>query len=337
MKKLGEVGLSLLELLISISIGSILLVSVLSVSLNGIRLATKSGFEQDILVDGMLLVDYFSREIPSAGGYGIPANGAILVENNCAARGPTLPNCTGSDRVTTIRPREHSNCRVTAKDGSWWKLENSAGCCMAGLDLMERQVVLLKGASYGQRHVRLADEENCRIQIQPGPLAMNDNVVDSGSAPYDWTGSSLLRVEMNTYYLNSQNRELMKLAYRDKNPSPNHAVQLTLADRVFDFQVSLGYDFDPADGVVEDEGNSTDEYLFNSRSSVERFGVGHFRDATAASLRMVGMSVVLGSPVAEPQQVGVARILDGPERREPRWRLVPSEAKFALRTLYLFQ
>lgn len=81
----------------------------------------------------------------------------------------------------------------------------------------------------------------------------------------------------------------MKYSYVKLGTNPSDGADQILADRMLDFQVSLGLDFHPADGLVTDLGTNTDEWLYNSYPPNEDPTLGMFSTMPRNSPRMIGV------------------------------------------------
>jgi prepilin-type N-terminal cleavage/methylation domain-containing protein len=325
-------GFTLTELLIALAIGSLIMLTSLSTTFTTIQAAKNLNTVADISTDLLLLTNYFSQQIPSAGGQGVPIGAAVFSENNCAPRAP-FPNCNSSDRLTLVQGTAAPLCSIVENASSYGiynaSTDGTGACCLASVNLVNTQVMLVQGTFYGQRLVTNQDPSACQVTVQTGPGSLNDNVSDLPATAHDWSGASIIPVQLDTYYMDPTLNQLIDATYQGLTVN-----QQILADRVYDFQISLGYDFNPEDGIITDTGSITDEWLHNFPG--ESMGVGVFLNASPTSLRMVGIGFVFGAPAAtlEPS---TASVLDGPPRTMPHQTLRSELAKIALRSIYFFQ
>ncbi|MGE3684156.1 MAG: PilW family protein [Bdellovibrionales bacterium] len=326
-------GATLIELLISQGIAMVVVTALLAVSAIHVNLASVSSSRAQLSVDAMALNDYFSRQLPSAGGEALPIWSAILVEdNNCPARG-SLPACNNSDRVTTISAARIDGCSVESSAPGLIRFDQTSGCCLDTIRLNLSHVVLVKVGSVGQRYVTSVNREFCSVSVVNGPAAFNDNVVE----PYDWSRAILVPVTIRSYYLDRDTGELIRYTYRSGGPDQNTGILSPLTDRILDFQVALGFDFDPADGAVRDTRDFTDEFLYNAidstnGGSLESFGQGQFLNTALNSLRMVQLGLIVGLPTANPEASAPMQILDGPLIAQPTWLLESQLSNFMIRS-----
>lgn len=374
--KSASAGMTIVEMIIAMAISSILVVATLSTTMGSMQSAQRSSQRLSAAGDLLLMSNFLSREAPNAGGFGIPVSGAIWVENSdkdntCPGRPPgqafSEPCLDNTDRLTTVKALSSKVCTVSdnSKFGKLTFAKNPAAvapdvvCCLSHLvnpnnaqtwaqRLVSSQVLLVKGDLYGERLVTAADENACTLTLADpgvGDISINDNVVDDPSAPYaaTWNGADVIPVEVSTFYLEqpqsqASGYQLVKYVYPNGNPKPTKQV---LADRVFDFQVALCFDYDPADGYCRDTGDNADEFVYNYPG--EKFyysGPGRklpFQNISTETLRMLAIGIVVGAPSGNSTQAQQAQILDGPARNIPHWNLESGVVKTGLRSTYTYQ
>jgi hypothetical protein len=257
----------------------------------------------------------------------------LIVENGkngtCVARGP-LPACqNNSDRMTAIQITSNQACSVISNSGWVLQMDNSSGtCCLNSLSVLQSQVMLVRVASTGQRWVSSVDLNTCRATVEYGPGAFNDSVAE----PYDWSGAMLVPIKLKSFYLDTATNELVRYTFANGGGNHDAGSDSRLADRILDFQIALGFDFNPADGVVTDTANDTDEYLYNWQGGLETFGVGTFRNAAWNNMRMVELGLIIGLPSSNPNASGPTSVLDGPVINQPTWVLERQTSRFMLRS-----
>lgn len=329
-----ERGITLIEILISLAISSIVVVSLLGLVAMHVGMLNKNTARGQLGVDTMYMMDYFSRVIPSAGGEILPVWSAIYVENNCSARGP-FPDCGGSDRISVTNISGTRTCAITSSNVGRIYIDKSSGtCCLKQLSVNKAQVLLIRVTSVGERFVSLADDSptGCYIDVSDGPTTPNDNVANT----FDWSGGVLVPVTISTYYLDRTSRELNRFTFTNGGTSfDGH--NSPMADRVMDFQVALGFDFNPLDGAITDAGDNNDEYLYNWPSGTETLGTGFMTNATWSMLRMVAVGIMLGAPSTSPTSSSPMRLLDGPLVTQPTWLLESKISRYMVRSTRVFQ
>lgn len=330
-------GATLMEMMISLAITSVVMVALLGTTSTHFNFANRGTARAQLSVDMMFLSDYFSKEIPSAGGELLPVWSGIMSENNCGARA-NFPNCNGTDRMTIVNPVGTAACSVRGSAPGTILIDNGGGtCCLDTMNLIGTHILLVRIASVGDRYVTGVDRVNCSITVVNGPLVFNDTVTDTVTEPYDWTGAILFPVDIRTFYLDQTTNELVRFTYTNNSNGRDEGVASPLADRVLDFQVAFGYDFDPVDGVIRDTGDATDEWLNNAPGAVEQLGQGQFRYVSRSQLRMVALGMVLGQPDETPNSSGGFRLLDGPPLTPGKWLIESQVSNFMIRSTRAYQ
>jgi prepilin-type N-terminal cleavage/methylation domain-containing protein len=307
-------GFTLVEMLISVGIASVLMVAVLAVTLTGIQSSTQSRAGSLLSNDVVLLTDFFSREFPNTGGNVIPVDGSIFVENNCSARA-TFPGCQGSDRVSLFQAIGDLNCPILATAG--WspsagviQLDTTGGCCLPGVSLTNYHAMFVKKTFFQHMYITATDPAACQVTYTAGPVLPG---FDNPYAGNDWSSGAIVPMQVKTYFLDTTTTPpyvLNRLTYTNGGASSTTSTTEALIDRLFDFQVALGYDFNPADGNVSDTGDNNDEWLYNALPT-ESFLALPFTAASPSQLRMVGIGFIAGSPVTNKIRGQWAAVLDG--------------------------
>lgn len=212
-------------------------------------------------------------------------------------------------------------------------------CCMTVRPLYRNQVLFINGFDYKQYWVGGADTTACTATLSAGPMAANDNVNDS---TYNWAGAMVVPIHIDAFYLDTENSTFNRYVYTDLSEGPNDGKVQVLADRVFDFQVALGFDFLPADGVVVDETSANDEWLYNHvNDSLTAAPFVYQSDSIPGlpknSLRMIAVGWVIGAPGGGSSSGATqASVLNGPVRSRPGFVLQAGVAKLGARSVYVF-
>jgi prepilin-type N-terminal cleavage/methylation domain-containing protein len=335
--ELNQKGLTLPEILIALAINSIVILAVVSVVSQAMLTGKSSENRQELATDFGLLQNYFAREIPNAGGMSLPAESAFMVENNCGARG-SFPACAGSDRLTVAASDAGPVCTIQSWDSAGlnatFPFDASNICCLITTPILKQQVMFVNGFDYRQLWVQQVDTAACTAKFQLGPMGSLGPTGLYGNTPaaYDWTSGVVIPVNINTFYLDTNT--FMRYSYKNPGANADEGEALTLADRVIDFQAMLGYDFNPADGTVDDTGTTGDEWMYNKAG--EGPGLGVFATLPKNSLRMIGVGWVLGTPAAGNTGAKTGSVLDGPVRSKAGWVLQTGTAKFGVRSIYVF-
>jgi hypothetical protein len=112
-----------------------------------------------------------------------------------------------------------------------------------------------------------------------------------------------------------------------------------VSPNIYDFQVGIGYDFDPRDGFASDTpGGCNDEWSFNADPSV---GCGTGTEDVAAAqetdMRMISLGVVTGVEVHDPTYTSTAQLTGGLAKSGTGIHLRASESRAGLRGLSIFR
>lgn len=334
MNLLNARGATLIELMISVTISTVVVMTLVGVTSLQLDYSSQATARGRLSVDIMELTNYFAREIPSAGGELLPVWSGVIAENNCAARA-TFPACQGSDRLTIVKTSATSACSIRSVGaGGLITIETGGGpCCLATLGLLRSHVILSKVNLIGHRYVASVDLNACTATLAPGPTAFNDNVAE----PYDWSTGLMVPVQLRTFYLDKAISELNRFTYQNGGTNMNSGVTSALADRILDFQIALGFDFDPADGIVRNTSNHLDEYLYNSTTATERLGAGVFLNVSRSQLRMVALGLAMGQQSGQPNSQGGSNLLDGPLLAPGKWLVENQVSTFTIRSTRTYQ
>ncbi len=255
-------------------------------------------------------------QLQEAGGDPLRPHQAILVENDCAAR-DNMPDCDGADRITVTRVKaDFPVCEVTGSSGANLQVEvDGAGKCCLFLDALgadvaespwERQAALLVKTDGTVESLNLHE-------TSVGPCTVNAPKGQGNPGVPALGAGTLVAVEMVTVYpLQQASGDFQLVQWIDApqagveaNGVVDPAEMLLVADRVYDFQVTLGFDGNPEDGEAIDLGSASDEWFGNVAGDVLPAAI------TNDQLRMIGVGIVVGVPSARPRS---AQVLDGPVR-----------------------
>lgn len=330
-------GVSLVEALLSTGV----MMAILFSSTDFITFYVKKNRElravTESKIEMQMVRDHLRVTANQVGGGTVRPWMGVWVENNCAARGP-FPACNGSDRVTVAsKDFNISSCLViSATVGNILNFDPVSGVNCCSNTHMLKPIVISKTGYWAQFYIDA---------IVSTPLACNVHVVDgqgsgiNNQAPppnfTDWGGANLDVMELSTYYLNSVTHELRIFSDINNNAIIDVNEDQLLGTNIYDFQVILGYDASPADGIVGDSGSQTDEWLFNFAHAQEGLGVagGGLASASFINLRAIGFGLMSGGSALG----GTATLLDGPVRADPKMKLVTSVEKIYFQSSLYFQ
>ncbi len=331
-----------------------------------VRLQAESGASDD----AKTLIDFLITDLQAVGGGAVRPWMALWVEDGgdptararCARFGQNP--CGTSDRVTValVVPDSRS-CPITRMtDSEIFTDTNGPECCFVKLGendgggfvdrdsgLKMHVVAVRNGAS---RQVSLSGLTNpgtgttpCSMRWAPGPMAGIDNkdgdtlldAVDTDAAgvlPSVFDGGTVTAVAIRTLFLDERSHDLF--AFEDKRDFNGVAVTVDdderrrIASNVYDLQLQLGYDGDPADGRLVDRGTVDDEWLYNA------LGDGLPRPVGVNDLRMSAVGVVVGVNVKDPGYASSAQVIGGTVKSQPGTHMRSGMGKAALRNAFVF-
>lgn len=335
-------GFTLTELMVAMAISLTILIMGAGVYLGSLGLYIGMQSRSSLSQDAILLVDYLRNELIVAGGGSVRAWMGIWVEDNCAARS-VFPDCAGSDRLTlTTASNPLQECGITSmvSAGVLQVAFSSPGvCCLqpaaAGeISFLGQNTIVTLDGNFTNQYVTAVDLAACRITIQPGQAAGWDQ---SGGV-VDWSGGTVTLVNVETLYLDPPTEVLMRFTDRNNDGVVDAGEAAIVAIGVLDFQVALGYDFNPADGKITTlAGGLNDEWLYNAVG--ETFGAGVFTGSfTKSSLLMVSPAVILGvTDGSANTNWSTKQVLNGPARGRAGMTIQPEITQLAPRNSYVFQ
>jgi hypothetical protein len=204
---------------------------------------------------------YLQREIQRAGGNGMPGAAAIVVENDCEARGE-LPDCEGTDRLNVFTALDGPVCRAEPIDATTVKFNwPQGGCCLKPTntsgEVFRGHLMLQRGTAtstpqWRPVYAEASDGTSCSFSIQD---MLPPALLPEGSTTMVAPGVAVdaILIEARTFYLDPSTHELQLLLDGDAPPAPGEPTvegeRLLIASRIYDFQAAVALD-DNKDGVV---------------------------------------------------------------------------------------
>jgi prepilin-type N-terminal cleavage/methylation domain-containing protein len=340
-------GFTLVEVLVAAAIS-------LTVMLVGTQLylgsvSAYSGLKQrtSLSQDALMLVDYLRNMLLVAGGGSVRAWMGIWVEDNCNARS-VYPACLGSDRLTVSSASiPLQECGITsmvsvAPHPTVLQVAFSSPgvCCLTPsspgeISFQNQYAIVALNGYFTNQFVSAASLVACQLTIQSGQATGWDQT----GGTTDWSGGTVTMVKIQTVYLDMATNTLMVFSDSNDNGIVDPGELLSVAVGVMDFQVALGYDFNPANGEVSAVvGGINDEWLYNAVG--EAFGAGVFAlsSFTKASLLLVSPGVILGvTDISAATNWGSFQIQNGPVRGASGWSMRSEVTQLAPRNSYVFQ
>lgn len=329
---------SLLELMVALAISSLVITVATSVVVSINRSISSTRNTSLVHEEAKLLAAYLGDLARNVGGETLRPWDSVDVENDCDAR-DGFPDCQGSDRITLVAyDGDLGSCTLVEKAGGKLIAEkidtdgDGVGdtCCleMVGFDgeqkwkKWEDKTAQIRNRDGKKESVRLkkADAtDKCKLEfhVKKGNLA-------------SLIGASMTGTKETTYFLDHSTHELMEFVDGNDNDQIDAGETRVLADHVYDFQVSLGFDVN-SDGRLDDSQSNTDEWLYNT--------TGETMPATWSlpSLRMISIGIVVGTP--NPGTVGQSgiQLMDGPATSVPGVLLNSSLSRLYFRNGFTIQ
>jgi type II secretory pathway pseudopilin PulG len=291
------------------------------------------------------LIDLMVSDLQGVGGGPIRPWMALWVEDGATPStrtdtfAPPLP-ATGvrPDRVTFASLIANApTCRVTAINGnSVASTGTGTSCCLSTLlangNIRGRpdkaHAYVLAGARHRQISLSELEPTTCTAKWAAGPLAPID-VNPEGIGHF--VDGTIVAARIKTVFL-TRTRDLMEFEEKDGfdggNVTLSRGEVSRIASDVYDFQVQLGFDLE-LDGRITDTGSATDEWLFNAATDTAS-------SFAPEAIRMVGVGVVVGVPLTDPDYQSSAQIVGGTTIRGSRLYLRGAMGKAALRNLFIF-
>lgn len=326
-----ERGMSLIELLFSMAITTGIILGCCIWMMDSIKNFHFYRMRSTVSENSSLASDFIVNDIQSSGGASAPAWTAVSLVNNCTASGP-FPACNGSDRLTVFQILQNQfQCEVTSNTPTRLTLDNTNGCCLSA-DMANHTFIMRLNENFTYGFATRLNLATCEIDY----TAYQGEHRDFTGGRTLWPRAGVTFMTTKIFYLDPDKHQLFQFADANNNNSIDPKENTLLAEDIYDFQVSLGYDFNPMDRALTDLGNDQDEWLYNSPG--EEWGQGVFVTTRQDFLRMVGVGLIVGSPLkGSAKTIGAvdatARIFDGPERTQPGWYLQAHVSKLLLRNM----
>lgn len=343
---------SLVEVAVTLAIAGIVIAIAASVvtQMNGTLAHARVRQQAD--EEAKLLGEWLVFQMRGLGGDDLRPWEAVVVENNCAARGD-LPGCGGSDRLTVrVADAAIGSCGLIGSFGASVEsnlmdgpplgngdgLENKADdtCCLdvvggaPGPSPWEDRTAFLIDSDRNVHPVALhtrdsAGGNGCAINI-PSGLPVASSKVPGGRLIVA-TQQVFFRAPATTGALVENGLYAFKDENFDDRFDPG---ELTLiADNVFDLQIALGYDHDKNGRIVED-GTTTDELHFNAAGDALPAGF------DLENLRQLAVGLVVGVPLQARGTAPTVQVFDGPARTSVTHHLRGTVLRATLRNIFLF-
>ncbi len=280
---------SLIEMMVAMAIAGIIAASAIGAGMAINRVMVDTRRRVVVWDEAKRVEEALLSRVQEAGGDPMAAYQSVFVEDNCVADPVrNLPGCAGADRITIVTARPgFPSCDVT-NVGVVLKGVASPPCCLT-TDFTGAAVLVKKDGSVVTLSLHSPNTSSCQVnappgQGNPGPAALGDGQL------------ALITTQTIFPRLKGATGEYELMLWTDKGSPGNGKVDASelqlFADRVFDFQIALGYDTNPEDGDVVDTNSTTDEWLGNAEAIPATIPA----SIAASQLRMVDFAVAVGAP-----------------------------------------
>ena len=285
-------GLTIVELMFVLTVGSLVFLLVL-VSFHNLSESTSKTVELATLdQESARLGELLSQELEGIGGDILSPRMSVFVENNVDE--------SGSDRITKLSAdTDFLPCGIEDINELGFvsvSLDTLTETCCIDDTALAHQALLVSADQRYWRSVeieRVSEAPQCIVSLSTTGLEASD-VIDSSagmtvrfdqppSSDEAFIGGALVIVDIERFFLDSDTEQLFK--ERPSEPRDGTLRQSTMGRYVQDFQVSLGFDTRPPDGVYTDNDDASDEWLYNHDDDdlADILGCAILDDACAAS------------------------------------------------------
>lgn len=322
--KRSPFGFTLLELVVAITLGSIAVGLAMQSVLALMASFRTQEVRQEADDDAKMLVDYLVSNLQGIGGGSLRPWAVVKATNSTSA----------SDKLMVLVPDDTlPECSTTGASGANFNVSSSPSCCLtAAFDNRQFIAISASGTQIGGFRATNVNTSSCNLQANPGQGA--NPVPAAANSQSTYAPGTIVAGKVIEYYRDSATNTLRIWEDTDADGAIDSNEETIIADRVFDFQVALGYDAKVVDGAIEDSNSASDEWLYNA--SGDAFGSGGLNTASNDDLRMLWVGVTVGVPATNGARSRVGGVLDGPALNKPGFHLRSVTGKAYLRNLFLF-
>lgn len=325
---------TLIEVMIAMTAGAILLAVGLSGFQQIINSSTGAERASGASEEAKLLNEYLSSSVQGIGGGTVRPWAAVDVQDNAGI--------DNTDIVVIYEIDDSFNeCLIQTRPGrgnvfTFAMTSTDAGSvcdCLSGLSRgMRVMVTTADGSSWGALQVEtVTPNPSCQATFTPTASGLSR----LPGSPGNFVGGAMSIGHVKLFSVNANQQLQVQI---DSN-SPQ-----ILADNVYDFQVALGYDQAPGDGIITDNGDNTDEWAFNSGvANADNIPTDGGTPAPGlvgvsdSDLRMLRIGLIIGSPTGASLLQSSAQVLNGPVRSRAGWVMRPVDSSLSLRNLNIMQ
>jgi prepilin-type N-terminal cleavage/methylation domain-containing protein len=291
-------GFTLIELAVSLAMAGIIALVAVGAGMQVNRALVETRRRAVVWDEAKRLEEALLSTVREAGGDPMAAWQSVIVEDNCAANGDrNLPSCNGADRLTVLSAEPARPACTVQVTGATLVGSPSSPCCLDGFSgsTTAAAVLVTEDKRVFTLTLTSLDRPNCRVNIQPGQGNPTPSTVGTGSR-----GQVALMRPVTIFprqKTDSSEYELLRWTDLGTPATPANGVadegevQL-VADRVYDFQIALGYDGNPENGDVLDNGTNADELFGNAEAIPATLPTPFVAD----QLRTIDIAIAVGAP-----------------------------------------
>jgi prepilin-type N-terminal cleavage/methylation domain-containing protein len=278
---------SLLEMMVALAMAGIVAAAAIGAGMAINRVMVDTRRRATVWDEAKRLEEALLSRIQEAGGDPMASFQSVFVEDNCVANvARNLPACAGADRLTILAAKPgFPVCDVEVAGAV---LKGVASPCCITADFVGPAVLVRDDGVAVTVSLHTVNLASCQVNAPPG---------QGNPTPQALGDGKLALITAQTIFPRPKgvNGEYELMMWIDSGTPANgivEDVELGLfADRVYDFQVALGYDSAPEDGDVVDNGTATDEWLGNAEAIPATLPA----SIAPSQLRMIDIAVAVGT------------------------------------------
>lgn len=289
-------GFTLVEMMVAMAMAGVLAASALGAGMAIHNVLVDTRRRVVVWDEAKRVEEALLSRVQEAGGDPMAAADSIIVEDNCTADATRLlPSCAGADRITIMRASASTlSCEVTAAGATLKDTTLSPAPCCITAAFVGPAVLLAFDGDIITLDLHSPNTASCHVaapfgQGNPGPKTLKPGVL-----------AVLGPGNIETIFPRSKGAsgEYELMVWKDAGTPGNGQVDANelelFADRIYDFQIALGYDSTPEDGDVVDTNSSSDEWIGNAEvvAPPPALPTGVAR----SQLRMIDIAIAVGVP-----------------------------------------
>jgi len=278
---------TLLEMMVALAMAGIIAAAAVGAGMAINRVMVDTRRRATVWDEAKRLEEALLSRVQEAGGDPMASFQSVFVEDNCVADGTrNLPDCAGADRLTILAAKP--GLPVCAVEVLGAVLKGVASPCCITADFVGPAVLVRDDGVAVTVSLHNPNLASCQVNAPPG---------QGNPTPQALGDGKLALITAQTIFPRPKgaNGEYELMLWTDSGSPANglvDEVELGLfADRVYDFQIALGYDSAPEDGDVVDNGTTTDEWLGNAEPIPATLPA----SIAPSQLRMIDIAVAVGT------------------------------------------